>query len=150
LLLVLVVALALLELPLTTGFLRLGRHLEARLRVAFQERLPRLSRRWFGSRPSSDMAERAHGLFLLRQVPPLAGRCARALVTLVFPAAGLCWIDPRSAPLVAAATLAAVVLPMLFQKWLDERELLVRSHHGALSRFYLEGLLGLVAVRVHG
>jgi ATP-binding cassette subfamily B protein len=26
----------------------------------------------------------------------------------------------------------------------------VRSHHGALSRFYFEALLGLVAVRVHG
>jgi ATP-binding cassette subfamily B protein len=145
-----VLALALLELPLLAGFLRLGRHLEARLRVAFQERLPRLAQRWFGSRPSSDMAERAHGLFLLRQVPALAGRTVRALATLVFTAAGLCWLDPGSAALVLCATAAAVLVPLLFARLLAERELLVRSHHGALSRFYLEALVGLVAVRVHG
>jgi len=145
-----VLALALLELPLTAGFLRLGRHLEARLRVVFQERLPRLAQRWFGSRPSSDMAERAHGLFVLRQVPALLGRGVRTLASLAFTAAGLCWLDPGSAPLVACAALAAVGVPAVFLRLMSERELLVRSHHGALSRFYFEALLGLVAVRVHG
>jgi len=146
----LVLALAVLELPLTGGVLRLGRHVEARARVAFQERLLRLPQRWFGSRPSSDMAERAHGLFLLRQTPGLAGRVVRSFAGLAFTAAALCWLDPGSTPLVVAAALAAVLLPLLFQRLLAERELLVRSHHGALSRFYLESLLGLVAVRVHG
>jgi len=145
-----VLALAALELPLTAGFLRLGRHLEARLRILFQERLPLLAQRWFGSRPSSDMGERAHGLFVLRQVPALAGRGVRALAMLLFTAAGLCWLDPGAAPLVAIAALAVLVLPFSFLRLLSERELLVRSHHGALSRFYFEALLGLVAVRVHG
>jgi len=143
-------ALFLLELPLVAGFLRLGRHLEARTRLAFQERLPRLPQRWFGSRPSSDMAERAHGLLLLRQVPALAGRVVRSLSSLAFTALGLCWLDPGSTPLVALAAGSAVFLPLVFQRALSERELLVRSHHGALSRFYLEALQGLVAVRVHG
>jgi ATP-binding cassette subfamily B protein len=96
------------------------------------------------------MGERAHGLFALRAVPALAGRGVRALATLVFTAAGLCWLDPGAAPLVACAALAAFALPLVFLRLLTERELLVRSHHGALSRFYFEALLGLVAVRVHG
>jgi len=149
-LLAFVAGLALLELPLTAGLLRLGRQLEARLRIAFQERLPRLPGRWFGSRPASDMAERAHGLFLLRQVPALGGRLVRATATLLATAAGLLWLDPGSAALVLPATLLVLGLPLAFQRALSERELLVRSHHGALSRFYLEALLGLVAVRVHG
>jgi ATP-binding cassette subfamily B protein len=145
-----VLAVALLELPLTDGLVRLGRHLEARMRTVFQERLPRLAPRWFGSRPSSDMAERAHGLFLLRQVPALGGRLVRSLFTLLATAAGLVWLDPGSAALVLPAAALVLLLPLAFQRALSERELLVRSHHGALSRFYLEGLLGLVAVRVHG
>ncbi len=145
-----VAALATIELPLTSGFLRLGRQLEARLRIAFQHRLPRLPGRWFGSRPSSDMAERAHGLFVLRQLPALGGRLVRTLCTLLATAAGLVWLDPGSAPLVGSAAILVLLLPLLFQRALAERELLVRSHHGALSRFYLEALLGLVAVRVHG
>jgi len=96
------------------------------------------------------MAERAHGLFLLRQTSGLAGRIVRSFAGLAFTAAALCWLDPGSTALVVAAALAAVLLPLLFQRLLSERELLVRSHHGALSRFYLESLLGLVAVRVHG
>ena len=31
-----------------------------------------------------------------------------------------------------------------------ERDLRVRSHMGALSRYYLDALLGLVAIRAHG
>jgi ATP-binding cassette subfamily B protein len=145
-----VLGLALLELPLAAGVLRLGRHLEARLRMLFQERLPRLPQRWFGSRPSSDMAERAHGLFLLRQFPTLGARLVRASASLVCTAAGLIWLDAGSAALVLVVCALAIALPLVFQRALAERELLVRSHHGALSRFYLEALLGLVAVRVHG
>lgn len=143
-------ALVCFELPLASGFLRLGRNLEMRVRIAFQERLPRLSERWLGSRPASDMAERAHSLFVLSQVPTLAGRTVRGLATLACTAVGLCWLDPASTPLVIACVVVAVVLPLAFGRALTERELLVRSHHGALSRFYLEALLGLVAVRVHG
>lgn len=139
-----------LDLPMAAGCLRLGRHVEARLRIAFQRKIPRLSERFFGSRPNSDMAERAHGLVVLRNVPTLAFRCVRIAATLVLTALGLVWLDPSSAVFVVCAVVACSVLPFVFQRALTERELALRSHHGALTRFYLDALLGLVAVRVHG
>ena len=42
-----------------------------------------------------------------------------------------------------------VGLPLLAQPLLKERDLRVRSHVGALGRFYLDAFLGLVAVRTH-
>ena len=140
----------LLELPLVDAFLRVGRSVDARWRAAFQRAIPLLPERWFASRPSSDMAERAHGLSVLRGLPGLGARALRALSQLALTAAGLVWLDPGSWPLVLVATLAAGLVPFAFQPALDERELSLRNHHGALARFYLETLLGLVAVRVHG
>jgi ATP-binding cassette subfamily B protein len=59
-------------------------------------------------------------------------------------------LDPASWPLAAGATALALVLPLVTQPVLAERDLRVRSQAGALSRFYLDALLGLVAVRAHG
>jgi ATP-binding cassette subfamily B protein len=44
----------------------------------------------------------------------------------------------------------SVSLPLAAQPLLAERDLRIRSHASALGRFYLDALLGLVAVRVHG
>jgi hypothetical protein len=52
--------LLLVEFPIAMESLRLGRHLETRLRMALLRKLPRLSDRYFQSRPISDMAERSH------------------------------------------------------------------------------------------
>lgn len=142
--------LVLLDLPVADAWMRLGRGLETRWRAAFQAKIPRLPDRWFSSRPSSDMAERANGLGLLRGLPPLFGRALRSLLQIVFTAIGLAWLDPGSLPWILATAAVACLVPVLFQPALRERELSLRNHHGALARFYLEALLGLVAVRVHG
>src|SRR6266436_3858173 len=70
-LVVFVGALLLLELPIAAATLRLGRHLEVRLRVAFLEKLTRLGDRYFQSRPTSDMAHRSHSVHVLRLLPDL-------------------------------------------------------------------------------
>jgi ATP-binding cassette subfamily B protein len=44
----------------------------------------------------------------------------------------------------------ALGLPLLALPWLTERDLREREHAGALSRFYLDALLGLVPLRTHG
>src|SRR4029077_3065135 len=60
------------------------------------------------------------------------------------------WLDVSLAvPALIAASLV-VALPLLMQPLLAERDLRVRNHTGALSRFYLDALLGLVPVRTHG
>ncbi|MEM7310251.1 MAG: ATP-binding cassette domain-containing protein [Planctomycetota bacterium] len=144
------VAAAALELSIVTALFRMGRKLEGRLRVALQAKLPRLATRAFHSIPSSDMAERAHSLLVLRGVAPVLGRLLRAAFQLLLTTAGLVWLDPRALLPAVCAALAAVAVPLAFQRSLGERELRVRSHRGALARFYLDALLGLVPARVHG
>ncbi len=143
-------ALLALELALTGGLVRLGRHLEARMRVAFQEKLPRLGDRYFTSRPAADMTERVHAGTALRAAPTLAAQFLRTLLGLALTAAGLCWIAPEAAGITLLAAAVAVAVPFLTQRTLGERELRARSQRASLGRFYLDALLGLVAVRTHG
>jgi len=144
------VALLFLEIPLTTSLLRFGRRLEIRLRVAFLEKLPRLADRYFQSRLKSDMAERSHSIHLIRRLPELGGQLLRYVFEIVFTAAGIIWLDPASAPIAILAALAAIALPLASQPLLMERDLRLRTHAGALSHFYLDALLGLVAIHTHG
>jgi ABC-type bacteriocin/lantibiotic exporter with double-glycine peptidase domain len=143
-------ALRFLDVPVAAGVLRLGRHLEVRLRRAFLEKLPRLNDRYFQSRLISDMAERSHSLQALRLLPGLGGQLLRSIFELALTTAGIAWLDPMSAPIAVLASVAAVGLPLLVQPLLAEHDLRVRNHAGALSRFYLDALLGLVPVRAHG
>ena len=149
-LLVFVVALLCLELPIAAGLLRVGRRLEAHLRVAFLEKIPRLSDRYFRSRPTSDMAERSHSVHRLRLLPDLGGQLIRLTFELALTTIGIAWLDPPSAPVAVLAAACAVGLPCAVLPLLKERELRIRTHVGALSRFSFDALLGLVAVRTHG
>jgi ATP-binding cassette subfamily B protein len=129
---------------------RLGRRLELRLRIAFLHKIPRLHDRYLQSRLSSDMAERSHSAHLLRLLPTLVTQGLRALVLMVLTVTGIIWLDPASALLALLLLLGIVALPLAAQPVLSERELRVRTHAGGLARFYLDALVGLVAVRAHG
>jgi ATP-binding cassette subfamily B protein len=143
-------ALLLIELPVAFGALSVGRHLETRLRVAFLRKIPRLADRYFQSRLMSDMAERSHSVQGLRLLPALGSDLVRCALQIALTTAGLIWLDPAGFALALGAGGAALVVPLLAQPLLTERDLRVRTHAGALGRFYLDALLGLVAVRAHG
>jgi ATP-binding cassette subfamily B protein len=143
-------AVLLVETRLAGGLARLGRHLESRLRMAFFEKIPRLNDRYFQSRPTSDMAERSHAIHQIRLLPRLVGQYLRAALALLITAGAIAWIDPSSASLALLAAGIAIALPLAFHPLLAEMDLCVRTHSGALSRFYLDALLGLAAVRAHG
>jgi ATP-binding cassette subfamily B protein len=117
--------------------------------MALLEKIPRLHDRYFQSRPISDMAERGHAIHQIRLLPRLAGLLVRAALALVFTAGAIVWVDPGAAPAALAATGCALALPLLFHPLLRELDLRVRTHAGALGRFYLDSLLGLTAVRAH-
>ena len=142
--------LLLLEFPIAASSLRFGRRLETRLRMAFLEKIPRLGDRYFQSRPASDMAERSHSIHQIRLLPDLSVQALRNLFELILTTAGIAWIDPASAPIAALSMILALALPFLSQPVLRERDLRLRTHTGALGRFYLDAFLGLVAVRTHG
>jgi ABC-type bacteriocin/lantibiotic exporter with double-glycine peptidase domain len=138
------------DLSISHGLRRMGRHLEARLRVAFLRKLPRLGDRYFHSRLTSDMAERAHAVHTLRMLPELGGRVVRTAAELAAVTAAIAWIDPSSALPAMLGAAAAVAVPLAMHGFVAERDLRVRSHQGALGRFYLDSLLGLVPIRAHG
>ena len=144
-----VTGLLLLEIPITLGLMRLGRRLESRLRIAFLEKIPRLGDRYFHSRLNSDMAERGHSIHRIRVLPDLGGQLVRAAFELLLTAAAISWLAPHLAPLALLAAGLAVGLPLAAQPLLAERDLRLRNHVGALSRFYLDALLGLVPVYTH-
>ncbi|WP_434045378.1 MULTISPECIES: ATP-binding cassette domain-containing protein [Sorangium] len=145
-----VAGLFLLQIPLLAGVLRMGRRLEIRMRVALLAKIPRLGDRYFHSRLRSDMAERSHSSHQVRLLPVLGAQLLVPALRLAFCVGGIAWIDPLSAAPAALLAVVAVGLPLAVQPVLSERDLRVRTHAGALSRFYLDSLIGLVAVRTHG
>lgn len=140
----------LIELPMIAGALRLGRVLDLRLRMAFLAKIPRLDDRYFRSRLLSDMVERGHSLHLIRSVPQLGVRMLHSSAQLLLTVGGIAWLQPASAPLALIAAVVCIGLPLVCQPLLGERDLRVRSHAGALGRFYLDALIGLLPIRVHG
>jgi ABC-type bacteriocin/lantibiotic exporter with double-glycine peptidase domain len=148
---VLFLALALaLELSTTAEALALGRRLEIDLRLRFLRKLVTLGDRYFRSRLVSDMAERCHGAYRLRMVPEVAANFVRNAVQLVLTAAAIAWLDPEVGLLAGASAALALGLSVGAQPLLMERDLRLRNHAGALGRFYLDAMLGLVPARNHG
>jgi ABC-type bacteriocin/lantibiotic exporter with double-glycine peptidase domain len=150
LLLAFVATLLILEVALSGGVLRMGRRLEARFRAALLDKLPRLGDRYFRSRLVSDMAHRAHSLDALRALPDLGARFTRTAMQLIFTALGLAWLDLPSVWAALLAAGCAIAIPIAAERMVAERDLRQRSHSAALSRHYLDSLLGLVAARTHG
>jgi ATP-binding cassette subfamily B protein len=149
-LLLFMLALLLLEFPISSTVARMGRRLEVRLRVGLLEKIPRLGDRYFRSRLTSDMTQRAYDLRALRSLPGVGVGLVRTSFQLLLTLVGVIWLDPISAPLAILGTLFFVGLSALSRPLLEERDLRMRTHTGALSRFYLDALLGLVPVRTHG
>jgi len=147
---VLFIVLMALELPAAGASLRIGRKLETRIRVAFLSKIPRLTDRYFQSRPISDMAHRVHAIHPVRRMPGIATRLLRSVMDLLVVCTGLVWIDPRGLGLVVVVASISIAVPWVTQSILIERDQRVRSYDGALTRYYLDALLGLVAVRTHG
>lgn len=131
------------------GTLRWGRKLEARLRMALLAKLPKLNDRYFHSRPISDMADRNHNIQTVRGVPGLGLRLIQSVLELAITFAGVLILAPASWPLAALLALTALAFPFTTQHILNERDLRVRNHAGALNSFYLDSMLGLAPVRAH-
>ena len=143
-------ALLVLELSRASGVFRLGRRLEIRLRTAFLEKLPKLQDRYFSSRPVSDMAHRCHLLQSLRRLPDLGAQFSVALFEIIFTMLGIIWIAPNSWGLAVAAAMISILLPLAAMPFLNERDMRLQTHNGALGKFYLDALLGLTPIRTHG
>jgi ABC-type bacteriocin/lantibiotic exporter with double-glycine peptidase domain len=139
-----------LEIPLSAAIQRIGRHLEAKLRVAYLAKLPQIGDRFFHSRLASDMAERVHVLHVVRRMPEVVVKLLRAATGLSITLAALVWIAPAAVTLLGIAAVASVLVPFGVQAALRETDLRMRTHGAALTRFYLDALVGLAPIRAHG
>ena len=148
-LIIFVTLVLLLEFPIAQSVLRMGRRLETRIRIAFLEKIPRLGDRYFHSRLISDMAQRAYGLNQIQHLPDLAVQFLRLSCQLLLTTAGIIWLYPASAPITLLALIGSVGSALLMQSIQSERDMRVRTHNGALSRFYLDALMGLMPIRTH-
>ncbi len=139
-----------LEVPILGLSLDVGRRLESRLRMLFNRKIPRLHDRYLASRLISDMAERSHSVHRIRQLPVLIQRLCRLCAQIAFTVAGIAWIGHGTAWPGLLAGVTSIGIPALFQKRLGEGDLRVRGHGGALSRYYFDGLFGLLPILSHG
>jgi ATP-binding cassette subfamily B protein len=143
-------SLTLYEVGLAALWARIGRGLEVRLRLEFLRKIGRLGDRYFRSRLTSDMAERAHLLHRLRDLPGLAAGFLRPLLETALIVAAIAWLYPASLLPVVLTALLTVGIPLAAHPLLAARDLRWRSHAGALSRFHLDALIGWTAIRAHG
>ncbi|MEJ0099613.1 MAG: ATP-binding cassette domain-containing protein, partial [Pseudomonadota bacterium] len=148
-LLVFLGALLAVEWLLRRGLQDMGTLVEGRLRARLLQRIPRLDDRYFQSRLVSDMAMRAHWLQLLHELPSVVAQLARLCAGIVITALAIIWLFSGAAPWTLLAAAVACALPFLFVPALTERDLQVRDASAALSRFYLDALLGVRAVQAH-
>ena len=148
-LLAFVAALLGLELAVTGQSLRLGRQLEMRLRIALLAKLPRLPDRYFQSRAVADMADRAHGIQAVRQMPTLLFNALQLGAELALTLAGLAWLAPAALPWALAIVVVTLAAPLATQPLLAERDLRARNHAAALHGITLDALLAALPLRAH-
>ncbi|MDX1607537.1 MAG: ABC transporter ATP-binding protein, partial [Candidatus Competibacterales bacterium] len=142
--------LLLLQYPLAAVEAALGRRLENRLRMRFMAKLPRLHDLYFSSRLTSDMAHRVYELRELRELPKLVLLGLRTNAELLLTTVGLIWLHPGGAHIALLGLVATVGIWLATQPLLFEQDMNLRTHEGALNRFYLDALQGLTPIRTHG
>jgi ATP-binding cassette subfamily B protein len=95
------------------------------------------------------MAERSHAIQMMRNVPATGLRFIQTVWELALTFIGIILIDPHSTVIALAMALLPIVISLAAQPLINERDLRVRNHAGALDVFYLDSLLGLVPIRTH-
>jgi ATP-binding cassette subfamily B protein len=128
----------------------LGRALDVTLRTRLLRKLPRMGDGYFSSRLISDLAERGHAISQTRDIPDLARKVMILVSRIALLLLGLCWLHWALWPLVLLAGLVSLAAPLLVYPSLAERDLRLRTHLGALSRFHLDSLRGTEPIWAHG
>lgn len=128
---------------------RLGHRLDGRLRLAVLTQLPRLSNGYFQQISAGDMIERIHNLRAVRKLPFYLSEFLHIFFQFVMTIVGLVLLDWLG----ALITFLKLMVPFFFIYYGDyfgsETER-TRTYLGFLSRFYLDAMEGLVAIRTHG
>ena len=128
---------------------RAGRHIDVGLRSQLLAKIPTIADSYFASRLVSDLAERGHALTQLRTLPLTLRALLAGVVRSMCMLGGLGWLLPAQLPWVVALGVIALAVPFATFSLLSERDLRIRTHIGALSRFYLDALRAVETLWAH-
>jgi ATP-binding cassette subfamily B protein len=142
-------ALALLELPIHSTVMRMGRRLETRLRIALLEKIPRLSNRYFVGNPIADLNRRAYALRELRETPDAGASLLRAAFQLILTAVCVIWLEPINLPLVLLNIGFVLGIGKFVGPFVGVPIYRCFIHANSLNHFYLDSLLGVLPARTH-
>lgn len=132
-----------------SGVLGAGRRLELALRRSVDERTADLPDRFFRTRTASDLAERAHSMHRLRELPTSAADLAAATGQVLAACVGLAVLAGSAAWVVALVVAVVVVATVGFWSLHTEREHRARTIGGAMNHVYLDALAGALPLRAH-
>jgi ATP-binding cassette subfamily B protein len=142
-------ALVLLELPINSTVMRMGRRLETRLRIALLEKIPRLSNRYFVGNPIADLNRRAYALRELRETPDVGASLLRASFQLLLTAGCVIWLESINLPLVILNVVFVLGISRFVDPFVGVPIYRCFIHANTLNHFYLDSLLGLLPARTH-
>ena len=148
LLLAFAITLPVLEWFRQSAVLKLGHRLDGRLRLIALSRLPKLSSQYFQRFSAGDLIECLYSVRAANQIPLLISWVAFYFCQLIFTAAGVVFLDWFSG-ILALLKVGANALIMKVNDQLGSEEQRARTYLGLLSRFYMDSMLGLVAIRTH-
>jgi ATP-binding cassette subfamily B protein len=138
------------EVAVKLGGARLGRVIELQLRMTTLHALPRVDDHFVRSRPTSDLAYRAHNLVTGGQLPISVLAATRATGDLLVTLGAIAWLDVAY---VAPVLLGGAGLVLAFYATRSRlRELNTRKqiHASRLLTIFLDVLRGLRPIRLHG
>lgn len=132
-----------------SAVLKLGHRLDGRLRLAVLAQIPHLSNAYFQHISPGDMIERIHNVRAVRKLPFYASEFLHILFQFLMTIIGLFLLDWLSA-LLTFIKLFVPFAAMYISGYIGSEGQRTRIYLGFLSRFYLDAMQGLVAIRTHG
>ena len=128
---------------------RLGQRLDIRLRLAVLSIMPHLSHQYFQNTSAGEMIEQIHGARSAHQLLKNGAQIILLFCQLGLTVIGLGWIDGICMLLAILRMVASIAMDSA-NGLLEAEEERREKYLGFLSRFYLDAMQGLVAVRTHG
>ena len=140
----------LLEIGTFDTLLHLGRRIEARLRISFFEKIPRLSSQYFYGRPIADLVQRAFSITEINLLPSRGGEFLEKVSQLILTIIGIIWLDPGNTIAVFAAIILYIAILWISFPMFVEKNIHFRLAINDLRSYSLDALMGLIPIRTHG
>ena len=139
-----------LEYGVAHGVNRLGRILELKLRMRTLWAIARVNDEFIKSRPTSDLAYRAHALSMGALLIPSLSVVATAIGDLVVTLVAIALLDFRYAMIMVVGAGLFTATWLTTRTKLKEIDMRLQTHAWRLLNILLDGLRGIRPIRLHG